>query len=271
VRSRSTTPEVYQATSPPIVRGMPMVILQDGYTASAAEIIAGALQDHDRALVVGMPSFGKGLVQTAFPLADGWLLKMTTGKWFTPSGRSIHRDRPFANGRFVTVDTPPLGRTATAIRAGRPRVQSDAGRVLYGGGGIVPDVIVPADTLTDPEQHLMVALRAHGSTAGVVLYRLARDLQGTVRADFAPSPAWRDLYAARLRTAGVVLNRALIDSAGPMVDDLIAGQLDEIAFGDSAAFTRSSVHDLQFLRAVKLLDGAHDLTSLLDAARRDDG
>ena len=64
--------------------------MNDG-TASAAEIIAGALQDHDRAVVVGTPTFGKGLVQTLFPLADGVALKLTTARWYTPSGRTIQR------------------------------------------------------------------------------------------------------------------------------------------------------------------------------------
>src|SRR5690606_34975544 len=72
--------------------GMPIVVLVNQYSASAAEIVAGALQDHDRALVIGMPTFGKGSVQTLFQLSGGNYLKMTTGKWYTPVGRSIQKD-----------------------------------------------------------------------------------------------------------------------------------------------------------------------------------
>jgi carboxyl-terminal processing protease len=70
---------------------LPIVVLVNEGTASAAEIIAGALQDHDRAVVVGSPTFGKGLVQTLFPLGDGVALKLTTARWYTPAGRTIQR------------------------------------------------------------------------------------------------------------------------------------------------------------------------------------
>jgi hypothetical protein len=90
-------------------------VLIDGASASASEIVAGALQDHDRAVVLGTTSFGKGLVQTAYRVEGGYVLKMTTGKWFTPSGRSIHRERVLENGRLVEVDD------STHFSAGRDR------------------------------------------------------------------------------------------------------------------------------------------------------
>jgi len=249
-----------------VERSAPLVVLEDGYTASAAEIIAGALQDHDRAAVVGMPSFGKGLVQTLIPLEDGWLLKMTTGRWYTPSGRSIHRPRQFTDGHFVNEDSAPLGRTAAEIRAGRPIVRSDAGRILYGGGGIVPDVVVPMDTLSSAQQHLMAVLQVHAGLARAILYGVARDVKSGVTAQFTPQAEWRAMYVARLRTAGITVNPALMDSAGTFVDDLIAERLANIAFGDSAAFRRSVVHDAQFQKALALLDQASDVSSLLVAA-----
>ncbi len=269
VRSRAPTPETYLSGQMGIERSAPLVVLEDGYTASAAEIIAGALQDHDRALVIGMPSFGKGLVQTMIPLEDGWLLKMTTGRWYTPSGRSIHRPRPYEDGHFVSEDSAPLGRTAAEIRAGRPVVRSDAGRILYGGGGIVPDVVVPMDTLSSAQQHLMAALQAHAGMARAILYAVARDVKATVTAQFTPQAEWRAMYVARLRIAGITLNPALMDSAGTFVDDLIAERIANIAFGDSAAFRRSVIHDAQFQRALALLDQAPDVQSLLAASQGD--
>ncbi len=270
VRSRAPTPETYLSGQMGIERSAPLVVLEDGYTASAAEIIAGALQDHDRALVIGMPSFGKGLVQTMIPLEDGWLLKMTTGRWYTPSGRSIHRPRPYEDGHFVNEDSAPLGRTAAEIRAGRPIVRSDAGRTLYGGGGIVPDVVVPMDTLSSAQQHLMAALQAHAGMARAILYAVARDVKASVTAQFTPQAEWRAMWVARLRTAGITLNPALMDSAGTFVDDLIAERIANIAFGDSAAFRRSVAHDAQFQRALALLDQAPDVASLLAAAGQGD-
>lgn len=82
----------------------PVVVLVDGGTASASEIVAGALQDHDRALIVGQPSYGKGVVQTVYRVSGNSLLKITTGEWLTPSGRSIHRKREKVNGQWAVVD-----------------------------------------------------------------------------------------------------------------------------------------------------------------------
>src|SRR5205085_8598742 len=131
-------------------------ILTDGYTASAAEIVAGALQDHDRALIIGTTSFGKGLVQTVYNLDGGYALKLTTAKWFTPSGRSIQKERKLmADGSFVEVH--PDSSESDSARKARPTYKSDAGRVVYGGGAVTPDRIVKPDTLTAAEQTLVKA------------------------------------------------------------------------------------------------------------------
>ena len=138
VRTRTTTPVVSRATEQPIVPDAPLVLLTDGYTASASEIVAGSLQDHDRGVIIGTTSFGKGLVQTLFTLDGGWALKMTTGKWYTPSGRSIQRERKLLDdGRLVEVVPDSL--ETDSVRKARPAYKSDVGRVVYGGGGITPD------------------------------------------------------------------------------------------------------------------------------------
>jgi carboxyl-terminal processing protease len=111
----------------------PIVVLINGGSASASEIVAGAIQDHDRGLIVGETSFGKGLVQTAFPLSHGAGLALTTGRWYTPSGRLIQRD--YSHRSFydyynnVGEKAPP-----TEVR------HTDSGREVFGGGGINPDV-----------------------------------------------------------------------------------------------------------------------------------
>ena len=133
-KGRNSRPKRYHATKGNGGREYPMVILVGCMTASAAEIVAGALQDHDRALIVGASSFGKGLVQTVYPLSDVTGLALTTARYYTPSGRLIQRDYSnvslydyFAHCRNFT---PP-----------RDEVKfTDGGRRVFGGGGVNPDL-----------------------------------------------------------------------------------------------------------------------------------
>ena len=111
----------------------PIVILVNRSTASAAEIVSGALQDHDRAWILGEPTFGKGLVQTVYPLSDNTALALTTAHYYTPSGRLIQRD--YSNISFLDYYTHSNldQKNASDVKA------TDSGRIVYGGGGITPD------------------------------------------------------------------------------------------------------------------------------------
>ncbi len=137
----------------------------DERSASASEIIAGALQDHDRAVVVGAPTFGKGSVQTLFPLTGGNILRLTTARWYTPLGRSIHKDR---EDQILAMERSTL--TLTGVLATlpdtlpKPVYQTEGGRRVLGGGGIVPDVLVMADTLTSSEQAALRELDRSGGS-----------------------------------------------------------------------------------------------------------
>lgn len=125
------------------VYSFPLVILIDRGSASASEIVSGAIQDYDRGLIVGYNSFGKGLVQKEFPLSDGSAVRVTTAKYYTPSGRLIQR--PY-KGKDVEEYYQELGDTTLTSEdslANRPKYYTQAGRVVYGGGGIMPDIEVP--------------------------------------------------------------------------------------------------------------------------------
>jgi carboxyl-terminal processing protease len=131
----------------------PLIVLVDEGSASASEILAGALQDHDRALVVGRRSYGKGLVQMPIKLSDASELRLTISRYYTPSGRSIQKpyelgkgedysldlSHRYESGELFNVDSIKFDKTKT--------YKTDGGRIVYGGGGITPDIFVPKDTL----------------------------------------------------------------------------------------------------------------------------
>ena len=134
----------------------PLVILINENTASASEIVAGAMQDHDRALIVGQTSFGKGLVQSIIPLEYGAGLTLTSAKYFTPSGRLIQRD--YSNGGFYDYYTHGAGVASppkSPTKPSGPETKTDTGRAVYGGGGISPDEIVGPRTVNLGQRRLL--------------------------------------------------------------------------------------------------------------------
>ena len=128
---------------PQMVPDLPIVVLVDGFTASGAEILAGALQDYDRAIVLGERSFGKGVVQTVMALPHDRRLRFTTGTWLTPLGRSLQRARD-SRGFLLEENVDTL-----------PRVDTGSGRALVDGGGIFPDREIAGDTLKLVTQNLI--------------------------------------------------------------------------------------------------------------------
>ncbi len=142
-----------------------LVVLIDEGSASASEIVSGAVQDWDRGLVVGRRSYGKGLVQRMFPLKDGGQIRLTTARYYTPSGRCIQRPyddgtdayrqdvgERFKHGEMVSADSIHF--------ADSLRYRTAKGRTVYGGGGIMPDIFVPMDTMRLSDYY--ISLRAKG-------------------------------------------------------------------------------------------------------------
>jgi carboxyl-terminal processing protease len=252
VRGRVGTPVDYAAQTEPVVPSMPLVVLTDQASASASEIVAGALQDHDRAVVIGQTTFGKGLVQSVFRLDGGYALKLTTAKWYTPSGRSIQKDRKIENGRIVVE---AFDSTETeAAKKNRPAYKSTGGRVVYGGGGITPDIIVPDDTLTTVEQQVARALAGAKSVdAYVTLHDYALELSRQVRSDFQVQPQWRAELHRRLQAKGVTVDRAQWDASTRYIDTQLEQRIARLAFGDSTAQRRRLKYDAPLRKALEVM------------------
>lgn len=207
----------------------PLVILVNGNTASASEIVAGAMQDHDRALIVGETSFGKGLVQGIWPLEYGAGLTLTSAKYYTPSGRLIQRD--YSNGGFYDYytrggSTRQEQQTQQAKPSG-PESRTDTGRTVYGGGGIAPDEVVKPRTISPAQNRLLNPLfffsreLVNGRITGFDQYKVQRvidynrDLQPTdfpvtdalykaFREFLSTDPAWKPLLAVADRNRSFV-------------------------------------------------------------------
>ena len=252
VRYRSGETQTTVARETPALPTTPLIVLTDERSASASEIVAGALQDHDRAVIVGQTTFGKGLVQSLYNLDGGYALKITTAKWFTPSGRSIQRERKFVEGQFVEDTTRDSVETEASKRT-RPMFRSTGGRPVYGGGGITPDIIVPDDTLTTTEQQLARALAPKAADYNTVLRDYALELSRTALKDFKVDPAWHQELLRRLKARGVTVTDEQWNSGRRYVDQQLEFLVTRMGQGDSAAIRRRLPYDAPLRKALDLM------------------
>jgi carboxyl-terminal processing protease len=230
---------------------LPLVVLVDSGSASASEIVAGALQDHDRALLVGTTTYGKGSAQSLFPMMDGGALKLTTALWFTPSGRSINRPRAGA-----TADDEDGDELAASGAPARPQFKTDAGRVVLGGGGITPDVEVADVVLgrADQEFQRVLGKQIPHFRDALTEYALSLKAKRAIPSpDFTVSPAMRNELFTRMQEKGISMPRAPYDAAASLVDRLLGYQIARYVFGAQAEFTRTSRDDPAIKTALELL------------------
>jgi carboxyl-terminal processing protease len=255
---------------------VPLVILVNGFTASASEIVAGAMQDHDRAIIVGQTSFGKGLVQSIIRLPDGAGLTLTSAYYYTPSGRLIQRD--YSDGSFYNYiyRGGTLG-DSKETRPNGPPTRTDTGRTVYGGGGITPDEIVSPDLLTNPQGRLRSPIfffsrdLANGRIAGFDKYRADRaiDYDHVVEpVDFPITnevfQAFRDYVAKDANYKSLVPQ---VDRNRQFVETQIRYSLAMAAYGFVTAQQVLIREDNQVAKAIEMMPRARELAMAAMRAR----
>lgn len=261
--------EAYRARRSQAFPDLPMVVLVGRRSASATEIVAGALQDHDRALILGETSFGKGSVQTLYQLPGDHVLKLTTAKWYTPSGRTIQKPYGPEDGHDVVVadsereaaDAAPDAQDKR--EAGVEVYRTDGGRQVLGGGGITPDVIV-RDTLSTREQEFVETVQQEWGEFNNLLYRYAINYaheNPSLRPGFEVTPEMLGGFHRMLLEAGFDVDRELFDDAD-FIHRRLASEISTAKFGREEGWKRLVADDPQVVAAYELLTRATTPSSL---------
>jgi carboxyl-terminal processing protease len=225
----------------------PIVVLINRFSASAAEIVTGALQDHDRALVMGEPSFGKGLVQTVMPLSEHTALALTTAHYYTPSGRLIQRDYSDVSlyDYYYHYNEGPADHSDARL--------TDGGRTMYGGRGITPDIVVEEPKLSTVATHLL----QHGAFFDFGKYYLAK--HKTIPETFEVTDEVLQEFKTFLDSKKIKITDANIKENAEFIKRRIRAQLVLVIYGEDKAGKIAIENDYLVGKALDHLGQAREL------------
>jgi carboxyl-terminal processing protease len=248
-RGRAFPDQVYRVTHGEEGPKFPIVVLVNRNTASAAEIVSGALQDHDRALIVGETTFGKGLVQTVFQITENTGLALTTYHYYTPSGRLIQRNYNHVSlydYYYVRDDAAQPNKTNLEVKL------TDSGRTVYGGGGITPDEKIP----NLKSNHFQDNLVFHYAFFNFSKHYLANH---TVNKDFVVDDAVMQQFKDFLKANQIEYTDADIAGVNDWVKENIKSDLFTSQFGQLEGLKVRAEWDPQIAKAVTYLPEAQTL------------
>ncbi|HZY63387.1 MAG TPA: S41 family peptidase [Edaphobacter sp.] len=252
-KGRAFPDQVYRVNHGEEGKKYPIVVLVNRNTASAAEIVSGALQDHDRALIVGETTFGKGLVQTVFQLSENTGLALTTYHYYTPSGRLIQRNY---NGvslydyYYVRDDAAKPDKSNQEVKL------TDSGRTVYGGGGITPDEVIPEIKANNFQGDLL----QHYAFRNFSAHYLATH---TINKDFVVDDAVLKDFKDFLKTQQVDYTDADFNGVLDWIKANIKSELFTSQFGQSEGLKVRAEWDPQIAKAVSYLPAAQALEDRL--------
>ncbi|MEB2328856.1 MAG: S41 family peptidase [Ignavibacteriaceae bacterium] len=253
---------------------IPLIILVNGGSASASEIVSGAVQDWDRGLIVGQTTFGKGLVQRQFDISDGSALRVTTARYFTPAGRLIQK--PYEGNKYANLPDDErlepgdnIDHTKEMEDSTRKEFKTFGGRTVYGGGGITPDFIIVQDTLTmysvqirrlnliyEAVEHYMVNYKKTIESTYGTYNRFMREYE-------VPDELFEGLTTLA-SSKDIAYDYEAIKRDENFLKTSIKSQIARDLWGEEGRFAVFMYSDDQFRKAVTLFDDAIELSKLND-------
>jgi carboxyl-terminal processing protease len=247
----------YSASKKGLTEKIPIVTLINKYSASASEIVAGALQDHDRALILGEPSFGKGSVQTLFDLGGNYALRLTTAYYFTPSGRSIHKAD---ESEIVVIEANSVN---GENGEGTDGYHTDSGREVSGGGGITPDVIVQLPEFS-PVAHKLLQKPVFFNYA--VRYK---SMHPDMDEDFRITEDILEGFYNFLEEEEIEITEDEFSSERELVELRLEFELNRVFWGEGVAKRKGFNKDVEAFRALEIIEKGKTLAGLFEVALGD--